>query len=304
MMKPVAYACLAAATMAGWAHLTLLAAETTTVRHAASIYADAQGGGLSQPEGVACHGSGQIVVGDTGNNRLLRFTYQDRQVSGGTGIAVPEVRAPARIHLNSKGDIYALRSTDRRIIRLGADGTFKQVLGYDGAPEAASVVAKGFAIDATDHLYVLDVFGGRILVLDPEGTFQKALELPADAGFFSEVAVDASGAVLVLDSIRRRIFSAAKDAAGFEPVGGSLNQVIASLPSYMTSLKGAILVVEGYSSNLVMLGRDGTFLSRHLTMGWSEGQLNHPSQVCVNDRNELVVADRDNSRIQIFQLLR
>jgi hypothetical protein len=34
--------------------------------------------------------------------------------------------------------------------------------------------------------------------------------------------------------------------------------------------------------------------------GWKEGLLNYPSQLCVNDRGEIFVADTNNSRIQIF----
>jgi hypothetical protein len=39
-------------------------------------------------------------------------------------------------------------------------------------------------------------------------------------------------------------------------------------------------------------------------MGWNEGSLHNPSQICINDKDEVFVADRDNSRIQVFQLLR
>ena len=106
-MKRVSCACLAAAVLAG-AHLTLTAAETARLRYLASVYADANGAGLNQPEGVACNGNGQVVVGDTGNNRLIRFTYADKAVCGGTEIKIPQLSAPARVQLNSKGEIYAL----------------------------------------------------------------------------------------------------------------------------------------------------------------------------------------------------
>lgn len=302
-MKKVSCACLVAAALSG-AHLTLTAAEAARLRYLASVYADANGGGLNLPEGVACNGSGQVVVGDTGNNRLLRFTYVDKSVSGGTEVKIPQLSAPARVQLNSKGEIYALDSVQRRIAHLGPEGEFKETLAFEGAPNAASIVPKSFVIDPADHIYVLDVFGGRVLVLNPQGQFQKALDLPGDVGFASEVAVDASGSVLVLDSIKRRILSAAKDATTFAPMGGDLTQFVATLPSYFTTIKGAILVVEGNGGTIVALGRDGAFLSRQLTPGWNEGQLNHPSQICVNGKDEAFVADRDNSRVQVFQIVR
>src|SRR4051794_25152732 len=86
-MKPVALAALvAAALLVG--HLQLTAAEIARLRHQVSVYADEKGVGLKLPEGVACDGKGRLVVGDTGNDRVLRFTYQDKAVSGGSEIKI------------------------------------------------------------------------------------------------------------------------------------------------------------------------------------------------------------------------
>ena len=63
-------------------------------------------------------------------------------------------------------------------------------------------------------------------------------------------------------------------------------------------------MVEGNGSSIVSFGRDGSFLARQLTMGWNEGSLNHPAQMCINDKDEVFIADRDNSRVQVFQLIR
>ena len=52
---------------------------------------------------------------------------------------------------------------------------------------------KSFTIDAADNIYVLDVFSARVLVLDADGQFQKALPFPADAGFVTDLAVDCTG---------------------------------------------------------------------------------------------------------------
>ena len=74
---------------------------------------------------------------------------------------------------------------------------------------------KDFTIDAADNIYVLDVFSARVLVLNAQGQFQKALPFPDEAGFGSSLAVDATGSLLLLDAIKRRMFSAAKDASVF-----------------------------------------------------------------------------------------
>jgi hypothetical protein len=302
-MKRVSFACLVAAALV-IGHLGITAAETGRFRYLVSVYFDAKGAGLNLPEGVACDRNGQLVVGDTGNDRLLRFAYGDKTVSGGTEIKTPQVSAPSRIRLNSKGEIYALDSRQRRIVHLSPEGEFKDALTFDGVPPPATIVPKDFDIDSADNIYVLDVFSARVLVLNAQAQFQRSLPFPADTEFGSDLAVDAAGTVFLLDAIKRKMFSAAKDASSFAPLGGDLTEFLATLPTYMTASKGAIFVVEGNGSSIVGFGRDGSFLSRQLTMGWNEGTLNHPSQICINDKDEVFIADRDNSRIQVFQLLR
>ena len=87
-MKAVSSVCLVAATAILGA-LPLTAAGNARFRYVASVYVDAKGSALNLPEGVACDSNGQIVVGDTGNDRLLRFTYRDKVVSGGGAIKIP-----------------------------------------------------------------------------------------------------------------------------------------------------------------------------------------------------------------------
>lgn len=302
-MKPFSFACLVAAALA-LGHLRLTAAEGAKLRYLASVYFDDKGAGLKLPEGVACDGKGQVVVGDTGNDRLLRFAYRDRTVGGGGEVRIPTLSAPSRVQLNSKSEILALDSKQRRIVQLGPEGDFKAVLAFDGVPPPATIVPATFTIDSADNIYVLDAFSARVLVLNPQGKFQKALPFPADAGFASGLAVDAAGSLFLLDSIKRRMFSAGKDANAFVPLGGDLSESVVTLPTYITTSKGLIFVVEGSGSSIVSFGRDGSFLSRQLTMGWEEGSLNHPSQMCINDKDEVFIADRDNSRIQVFQLIR
>ena len=301
-MKTRSAAVVAAALVLG--HLQLTAAENARFRHLISVYFDDQGGGLNRPEGVACDSAGQVVVGDTGNDRILRYTYGDKTVSGGSEIKIPELSAPSWIQLNSKGEIFALDGKQRSIVRLGPAGDFRGTLSFDGAPPPTTIVPKSFKIDSADQVYVLDVFSARVLVLNADGQYQKAMALPDDVGFISDLAIDFSGTVFLLDSINRRIYAADKDAGSFAPIGRDLAESLTTPPTYMTTSRGILFVVEGTGSSIVTLGRDGTFLARQLAMGWTEGMLNHPSQLCINERDEVFLADRDNSRIQNFSLIR
>lgn len=295
----VAVAC--AATAGAW---RIAAAETARFRHLASVYFDDKGIGLNLPESIACGAGGQFVVGDTGNDRLLRFTYREKTVAGGSEIKVPQLAAPAKLQVSSKGEILALDGVQRRIVRIGSDGQYKDAIAVAGAPPPGTVVVKDFALDGSDAVYVLDTFSARVLVFGPDGQFQKVLPVPDGVGFASRVAVDAGGSVLLLDSLGRRLFSAAKDETSFSPLGSDLREYLATLPTALAATRGLILILEGPAGQLSAVGADGTFLSRQLGAGWRDGALNYPSQLCVNDKDEVFVADRDNSRVQIFQLIR
>ncbi len=303
-MKPV-LRCAVAVTLAIVVprSLTVRAADVAKLRYLAAAYADEKGAGLKLPEAVACDANGNVLVGDTANDRLVRFTYRDRTLNAGGEIRLPEVSEPTRVQLTSKGEILVLDSRRRRIARIGADGVFASALELGSEPGAASI-PRSFALDTADNVYVLDVLGARVVVLDAAGRFQRAVPLPDDVGFVSDLTVDAAGTIVAIDGVKRRLLSAAKDAKAFEPLGGDLTDAVTTMPAAITLSAGILFVVEGAGSSIVTLARDGTFLARQLTAGWAEGALNHPSQMCVTPKGEVFVADRDNARVQMFGLIR
>lgn len=279
-------------------------AETAKFRYLTSVYFDDKGIGLKQPEGVACNDQGVFVVGDTGNDRLLQFTFAEKTVKGGREIKINQLAAPMKVQLNSKGEIYALDGKERRIVHLSPGGEFIGFVAPQGAPPPSTLMIRSFKIDSADNVYILDVFSARILVLNAEGKFQKSIPLPADIGAVPDLAIDFAGNVLVVDSIGRKLYSAGKEAAGFSQLGQSLRDSLTTLPSSITAIRGAVFVAEGRGSSIVTLGQDGSFLARQLTMGWNEGTLNYPCQICINEKDEAFIADRDNSRVQVFSLIR
>src|SRR3974377_185460 len=95
-MKRISLACLVVAALV-LGQMGLGAADTAKFRYLMSLYFDDKGAGLNLPEGVACDAKGQVVVGDTGNDRLLRFTYADKAASGGSTIKIAQLTAPPRV---------------------------------------------------------------------------------------------------------------------------------------------------------------------------------------------------------------
>jgi sugar lactone lactonase YvrE len=279
-------------------------AETLKLKHVQSIYFDEKGTGMKQPEGVACNDKSLLVIGDTGNNRLLRYSYQDRSLKGGSEIKVQQLSNPIRLQITSRGEIIALDGKKRRILRLNPDGTFKGYVDGEGIPSPSIFVPRSFKLDPQNNIYILDIFSARVLTFNPEGKYQRQVPFPKEYGFFSDLSVDSRGTLFLIDSVNAMVFSAAKDANSFSPITKSLREYLDFPTSLTMDNRGILYVVDENGGGIVILGRDGTYMGRQLSLGWNEGQLYFPSQICLNEKGEVFIADQGNSRVQIFTLVK
>ncbi|MCG6916346.1 MAG: hypothetical protein LJE89_02245, partial [Deltaproteobacteria bacterium] len=89
----------------------------------------------------------------------------------------------------------------------------------------------------------------------------------------------------------------------FSPITSSLKEYVRFPASLTTDDRGRIYLVDRNGGSIIILGQDGSFLSRQSGMGWKEASLNYPGQMCINKEGEVFVADTRNSRIQIFKLV-
>jgi len=67
--------------------------------------------------------------------------------------------------------------------------------------------------------------------------------------------------------------------------------------------KGTIFLSDQDSSTIITVNRDGSFQARHLGQGWKDGLLHFPTQMCITNSGNLFIADRDNSRVEIFSIV-
>lgn len=272
------------------------------LKHLVSVYWDMLQKGLRQPEGVACGKDSVFVVADTGNGRLVRYTFQNESLLAVSDIKIPQLVYPVRVQIDDGGDILALDEKQRRIVRLSPQGEFRSFLEPSGMPGAASLVPRSFKIAGNGNLYILDVFSANVVVLDNAGKFLKKIPLPEHSGFISDLAVDFKETVLLIDSVESVIYAAPKDAAKFTPLTQSMKENVYFPVSITTDKKGMIYLVDQTGNDIIVIGQEGSFQGRLLAMGWKDGLLRYPSQVCINNENEFLIADRANNRIQIFKI--
>ncbi|GFO70430.1 hypothetical protein GMLC_40090 [Geomonas limicola] len=279
-------------------------ADALKLRYLATILGDIKETGLKKPEGVACDDQGLIVIADTENGRLVRYVLQDNTLKGGTEIKVQEVVFPVRVQLNSKGNIFVLDGQLRKVAQLTPEGAFAGYLTPQGV-NPPLVVPKSFKLDGRDNVYLLDIGGERVLQLDPSGKLLSQIPFPKNYGAISDLALTSGGDVLILDSAKSTVYIAKKENPQFTPFTKGLQDYLNFATNMLTTTRSAdIYLMDQDGGAIVILGPDGLFKGRQLAMGWRNGQLYYPQQMCINKNGDVVIADRGNSRVQIFENLK
>ena len=273
-------------------------ADDVRFKFGRSLYADDKGVSMKRPEGVAC-GKDRLAVADTGNGRMLLYQIVDGEPRNGKEILLTQVLYPIRLAMSSKGELYVIDGRQRKVARVSADGTFQNYLELSGLPVEGMVVPAGICLDSKDSLYLFDVAGSRVLVFGDDGKYQRQILLPKEYGFINDLTVDERGTVYLIDSVKAVVLSNAKDPAVFAAVTGSLKEDMKFPSNIMADERGFLFITDQNGGGIVVVRPDGT-AKRLFGLGWKDGMLRYPGQVCLDKDGDLFVADRENSRIEVF----
>ncbi|HEU4382187.1 MAG TPA: NHL repeat-containing protein [Anaeromyxobacteraceae bacterium] len=276
-------------------------AQAISLVHVASIYEDEKDRPLNKPEGVVCDDQGRVVIADTGNGRLVTLSFANKRVTGGAEVRLAQLPSPAELQLDPKGNVLVLDRKARKIGRVDAAGQFQGFLEVKGVPSPSSVLPAAFKVDKSGAVYLLDLTSVKVLVLDPEGSVTRQLDLPRDGALFTDLAVDPAGSVYALDPVGSTIWVADKAASAFKLLVRGVKEVV-SFPTWLTVSRGRLLVTDQNGHGLAVFGIDGSYQGRLLGLGWTDGLVYYPAQLCISEAEDLFLADRYNSRLQIFSM--
>jgi sugar lactone lactonase YvrE len=276
-------------------------AQAISLVHVTSIYEDDKDRPLNKPEGVTCDAQGRVVIADTGNGRLLNLSFKNRRVAGASEVRLTQLPAPAALQLDPKGNVLVLDRKARKIGRVDPTGQFQGYVEVKGVSSPSSVVPGAFKVDGAGSIYLLDITSLKVLVLDPEGAVTRQLDLPRGGAVFTDLAVDPAGSVYALDAVGSSIWIADKAATSFKPLVQGMKEVV-QFPTYVAVNRGRLFVTDQNGHGLAVFGIDGSYQGRLLGLGWTDGLVYYPAQLCISEAEELFLADRYNSRVQVFSM--
>jgi hypothetical protein len=179
------------------------------------------------------------------------------------------------------------------------------------------VEAIGVSVGADDRLFVFNRGNPSVLVFQPDGTFINAWEKDT---IIRPHGIQASGdgTVYLTDDLGHCVAQFTADGEfvrNIGPAGQASNTGVNgfdyrsidnagpyNLPTNVAiTTDGHLFVADGYGNACIHhFDADGVLVQTWGTSGNEEGQFNVPHGICVDRRDRVLVADRENSRIQIF----
>ena len=166
---------------------------------------------LYGPRDLAVDMDGNLLVSDTGNKRVLRFTPEGEflQQWGGAGSLDGQLREPVGLAVDGAGNVLVADTWNQRIQKFTNVGSFLMqwpVLGWEGE----GVTNKPYlAADSKGNVYATAPDYHRVVKFDSSGRLLAAWgQFGSDSTSFnmpSDVAVDSQDNVYVLDSANHRV---------------------------------------------------------------------------------------------------
>ncbi len=173
-----------------------------------------------------------------------------------------------------------------------------------GFPTGGRSSPKAFALTRKGNIYLLDVSGERVLVLDPAGKFLREVKFPSQFGLISDLVVNSSGVILAVDSAASRVYSAAPSDTELKPMTDDLRKSGVRFPVSL-GLDGSnnLFLLDKHSGSVAVVSPDGTVKEHKLSEGWLEGELWYPAGLCVNNYGRMFISDTDSNRVEVFDVL-
>ena len=204
------------------------------------------------------------------------------------------------VAVNGRGVVYAVARDTDNVFRIGVDGAITRILAATGdgtnaldGPEAVAASREGVvyvAGGASDNVFRLTVDDGTVTrirrILSATGDGTNTLDFPAD------VAVEASGAVVVAGRDSDNVFRVAAD--------GTITQIASSTGDGTNALDepvavaaapdGGVYVAGRASNNVFLVAADGTITQVASATGDGTDALRAPTALAVDAAgNALVV---------------
>jgi hypothetical protein len=180
-----------------------------------------------------------------------------------------------------------------------------------GWPQKPASVAwghmPGVAVDGADNVWVFTRAEPPVQVYSPEGKLLKSWGTGV-VKTAHQIKLDAEGHVWLADVGRHTVSKFTQDGTLLLTLGTAEEKGEDAthlwMPTDMAFAKnGDILVADGYgNARVVRFDKTGHFVKAWGSMGGGPGEFSIPHAIAIDSKDRVLVADRNNVRIQVYSL--
>jgi DNA-binding beta-propeller fold protein YncE len=225
-----------------------------------------QPGQFFEPRDIAVMSNGNVVVADTGNQRVQIFDPQFTHLKTLAGNEFP-FEEPLAVGVSSQDEILVLDSTLQWIYRYDAAGN---LLDRFGGPTAYLFHPRGLTVLDDDSLALADTGTSRILLFgpdgDPIGSIGSLGPGPGQLNEPTDVVRDVQGTYFVVEAENNRLQRL--DAAGNPLAQWDIPLTFAyDGPHLDLGPDGSIFITESQSNSLLRYSSSGELINQWRTVG-------------------------------------
>lgn len=277
----------------------LSAMRSTTITVVVAVYKNSITSNLESPGRIAVDPDGNIYVTDQRKDELLSYTPL-----GLLRFRVQFQEVPLGIAVDDTDSIFVGGGESGSVYIFDRYGRFVKFLGGPGEFQSPADIAVD---NALKRIYVADSKGGRVKIFDYSGNKIKEINIER---FPVGVSVDPSSGDFVVvcgagsntdnyifvysqDGVLKKSFSgyASSPSAGKNVRAGGLS----------VDINRNIYVADTYLGWVQAIDSDGGHIAYIGGYGGGGGLMRNPADVTIDRFGQLLVADADNGRIDIFE---
>jgi DNA-binding beta-propeller fold protein YncE len=116
---------------------------------------------FKEPQAIAIDSEGNILIADTGNNRIQEFNSAGEFVRKYSGEGENALKSPRGVAIDSEGKVWVTDSGNNRIERFSSKGAFLSKFGAYGPNDGQFFEPRGIAVSGS-NLWVADTQNWRV----------------------------------------------------------------------------------------------------------------------------------------------
>ncbi|HSN89705.1 MAG TPA: hypothetical protein VLS93_00620 [Anaeromyxobacteraceae bacterium] len=253
---------------------------------------------FARPFGLAVGPGGEILVADPDLPGVVRLLPGGR--SERVACRDRAWRAPMAVALAAGGDLLVADAGAAEIVRVAGGACRRLGAGALERPTGVAVVGERlFAVDPPRH---------EVVELSPDGAAVRRFGGLGETGgslhFPTAIAAAPDGTLLVVDALNFRVARFTPEGAFLGAFGspGETDGAFARPKGVAVSPSGAVFVSDAQRDLVLAFRADGTFDHALGASGSGPGLFALPAGLAVAG-GRLVVADSQNGRVQVFEIL-